>query len=158
MHGRINSQKRIGSLGAPTQLAIAVNALIILTTIHAQDFYDEIGDRQGGRRTVPIVWPEASRVIILVVIPAWSYGLLSISSINHSYASAFFGLGALISLRFYFQRSTDSDRVSYAYYNVSTLILDTIFLSLTFWTTISYQAWLTIAQVIHTPVVMRLLM
>ena len=92
------------------------------------------------------------------MIPAWSYGLLSISSTNHLYALVFFGLGALISLRFYFQRSIDSDRVSYVYYNVSMLILDTIFLSLTFWTTISYQAWLTIAQVIHTPVVMRLLM
>jgi hypothetical protein len=43
------------SLDIPILLTIAVNALVILTTIHAQGFYDEVGDRLQGRRTLPIV-------------------------------------------------------------------------------------------------------
>ena len=107
------------SPGTPILLAIAINALIILTTIHAQDFYDEIGDQFQGRQTLPIAWPEASRTFMLVLVPAWSYGLLWTSTANHLCATAFFGLGALVGMRFYFQRDVDSDRLSYVYYNVS---------------------------------------
>lgn len=117
---------------------IVVNSLIILTTVHAQDFCDETGDRLDGRRTLPIIWPEASRVLTLITIPAWTFGLLSISVVNHFYAAAFIGLGFLVGMRFYFHRDVNSDRLSYIYYNVSTLILDAIFLSLTFWMIISY--------------------
>ena len=145
------------SLGGPIVLAIAVNALIILTTIHAQDFQDEVGDRLQGRQTLPIVCPETSRALMLVVPLAWSFGLLSISAVNHHYAVAFSGLAALVGMRFYFERDVDSDKLTYVYYNVSALILDAIFLSLTLRTTLSSKAWLTIAQVIHTPVVKQLL-
>ena len=104
--------------------SIAVNSLIILTTIHAQDFYDEIGDRLHGRQTLPIVWPEASRAIMLFMSLAWSFGLPRLTAIDPLYGTLFFGLGALVGLRFYFQRDVDSDRLSYVYYNVSMLILD----------------------------------
>ena len=100
--------------------------MIILTTIHAQDFYAEIGDRLEDRQTLPIVWPEASRTIMLVMALAWSFGLLRITGISPLYATAFLGFGVLVGMRFYFQRDVDSDRLSYAYYNVSMLILDAI--------------------------------
>ena len=103
--------------------SIATNALIILTTIHAQDFYDEIGDRLHGRQTLPIVWPETSRIIMLFMTLAWSFGLPRLTAVDPLYATVFFGLGALVSLRFYFQRDVDSDRLSYVYYNVGMLIL-----------------------------------
>ena len=125
MHGRIRSQTRIDtgdSLDTPIVLSIAVNSLIILTTIHAQDFYDEIGDRLQGRQTLPIVWQEASRIFMLIMTLAWSFGLLSIKPINQLCATAFFGLGALVGMRFYFQRDVDSDRTSFLYYNVGTFI------------------------------------
>ena len=160
MHGRISSQTQIDtsdSLETPIIMSIAVNALIILTTIHSQDFYDELGDRLQGRQTLPIVWQEASRMSMLIMTLAWSFGLLSIKPINHLYATAFFGLGALVGMRFYAQRDVDSDRTSYVYYNVGTLILNDIFMSLTVPINVSYQGWLTIARVIHTPVVMQLL-
>jgi hypothetical protein len=112
-------------------LSIAVNALIILTTIHAQDFCDEIGDRHQGRQTLPIVWPEASRIAILTMTLSWSYGLLWTSVINPLYATAFFGSGVLVGMRFYFQRDVESDRLSYAYYNVGMPILDVNLMSLT---------------------------
>lgn len=110
------------SLDGSILLVITVNSLVILTTIHAQDFQDEIGDRLQSRQTLPIVWPEASRALILVMSLAWSFGLLSISAVNHLHAVAFVGLGALVGMRFYFERNVDSDKVSYVYYNVSALI------------------------------------
>ena len=116
------SQTRIDTsrfLDTPIVFSIAINALIILTTIHAQDFYDEVGDRLQDRQTLPIVWPEASRTIMLFMTIVWSFGLLRITAINSLYAMAFFGFGVLVGLRFYFQRDVDSDRLSYAYYNVS---------------------------------------
>ncbi len=100
--------------------------MIILTTIHAQDFYDEIGDRLEDRQTLPIVWPEASRTIMLFMTLAWSFGLLWVISIGPLYATAFLGLGVLVGMRFYFQRDVDSDRLSFVYYNVGKLILDGI--------------------------------
>jgi len=61
---------------------------------------------------------------------AWSFGLLLVSAVDHVYATAFLGLGALVGTRFYFQRDVDSDRLSYRYYNVSTFILGATFLRL----------------------------
>ena len=127
--GKISSQTQIDTshdLDTPIMISAAVNALIILTTIHAQDFRDVVGDRLRGRQTLPIVWPEASRMVVVFMTPAWSFGLLWVTSINHLYATAFFGLGALVGMRFYFQRDADSDRLSYDYYNVSVLILYSI--------------------------------
>jgi len=127
--GRISSQTQIDTshfFDTPIVLSIAVNALIILTTIHAQDFYDEVGDRLQGRQTLPIVWPEASRIIMLLMTLAWSFGLLWVTSIDHLYSTVFFGLGALVGMRFYLQRDIDSDRLSYIYYNVGMLIPDSI--------------------------------
>jgi hypothetical protein len=58
---------------------------------------------------------------------AWSFGLLFISTVHLAYATPlYFGLGTLVGLRFYFQRDVDSDRLSYAYYNVCTFILDNV--------------------------------
>ena len=115
-----------------------------------------MGDRLHGRQTLPIVWPEASRTTILFLILAWSFGLPRLAAVDPLYATVFFGSGVLVGLRFYFKRDVDSDRLSYDYYNVGMLTLD--FLrepdSINQFT---YQAWLTIAQVIHTPVIMRLL-
>jgi hypothetical protein len=134
LDGRLSTQIRIDagdSLDTSIMVSIAVNALIILTTIHAQDFCDEIGDRHQGRQTLPIVWPEASRMIILIMTFTWSFGLLWTNAINPSYATAFFGLGGLVGMRFYFQRDVDSDSLSYAYYNVSVPIVGVLFMSLT---------------------------
>ena len=107
-------------------ISVAVNALIILTTVHAQDFCDVAGDQLRGRQTLPIVWPEASRMVVVFMTPAWSFGLLWVTSISHLYATAFFGLGALVGMRFYFQCDADSDRLSYDYYNVGMHILYSI--------------------------------
>jgi len=101
------------SLDTHIVLAIAVNSLTILTTIHAQDFQDEFGDRLQGRQTLPIAWLEGSRTLMLIMTLVWFFVLISISPVKDFYAAAFAGIGAIVSMRLYFQRSAGSDELSY---------------------------------------------
>lgn len=70
-------------------IALLASGLLIFTTIHAQDFADADGDRRSGRRTLPIIAPEGSRVYILVALPLWSIML-----------SVLWGLGPLSAVMF----------------------------------------------------------
>jgi 4-hydroxybenzoate polyprenyltransferase len=101
-----------------TTLSFVINALVILSTIHAQDFRDEVGDKLMGRRTIPIVWPEGSRIWILVMLAAWSVGLSWAFDLPPSFSVAFCALAAFIGLRFFRRRTADADKRSYRYYNV----------------------------------------
>ncbi|KAF2117929.1 hypothetical protein BDV96DRAFT_465220, partial [Lophiotrema nucula] len=50
--------------------------LVILTTIHAQDFRDEIGDRARGRSTlVTIFGHSVARASLILMVFIWSFGL-----------------------------------------------------------------------------------
>ncbi|KAJ8473053.1 hypothetical protein ONZ51_g8103 [Trametes cubensis] len=60
------------SAGASSLAIHVVNALIIMTTIQAQDFKDVEGDAAIGRETLPILYPDASRVVTAALIPIWS--------------------------------------------------------------------------------------
>lgn len=100
-------------------ISFASNALIIFTTIYAQDFRDTEGDYILGRRTLPLVWPEASRIAIFVSLTLWSVGLSIICHVNTPAALAFSVLGFGVGLRFYLRRSAADDRRTYVWYNVS---------------------------------------
>ena len=50
-------------------------ALVVLETIHAQDFEDERGDRVQGRKTIPIAVPYGSRWLMAVGVTGWSVAL-----------------------------------------------------------------------------------
>ena len=102
-----------------TLTSFTVNALIIFSTIHAQDFHDEVGDKLMGRQTIPIVWPEGSRVWILVMLTAWSVGLSwACGGLAIPFSVPFCCLSLFVGLRFFRKRTTDADRRSYLYYNV----------------------------------------
>jgi len=100
-------------------VSFVINALIIFSTIYAQDFRDEIGDRLMGRRTVPIVWPKGSRIWIFAMLAAWSVGLSWACGLPFHFSVPFSMLGAFIGLRFLRRRTADEDKLSYRYYNVS---------------------------------------
>ena len=52
---------------------IAMISAVILTTMHVQDLRDQVGDRQRGRRTVPLVLGDAvARWIIVVALAFWA--------------------------------------------------------------------------------------
>lgn len=106
------------TLTARIAISLAVNALIILSTIHSQDFRDQIGDQQAGRWTIPMAWPKASRVSILVILTAWSVGLSWTCGLGYILSVPFCVLAVFIGLRFIQKRTVDDDKQSYQYYNV----------------------------------------
>jgi 4-hydroxybenzoate polyprenyltransferase len=101
-----------------TVISFMINALIIFSTTHAQDFRDEVGDKLIGRRTIPIVWPKGSRVGIFVMLIAWSVGLSWAFGLASFFSVPFCMSAVLIGLRFLRKRTADADQRSYYYYNV----------------------------------------
>jgi 4-hydroxybenzoate polyprenyltransferase len=119
------------TITARTAISFAINALIIVSTIHAQDFRDEIGDKRMGRRTIPILWPKGSRIAIFMVLAAWSIGLAWACDLGTFFSVPFCALAMFVGLRFIRKRTAESDQRSYRYYNI----------------------WLAAAQVVHIPVI-----
>ena len=106
------------TMSTRTLISFAVNALIIFSTIHAQDFRDEVGDKLMGRRTIPIVWPAGSRVWILAMLTAWSVGLSWACDLAIPFSVPFCCLSIFVGLRFFQKRTASEDRRTYLYYNV----------------------------------------
>ncbi|KAG7091430.1 hypothetical protein E1B28_010466 [Marasmius oreades] len=101
---------------------IAIHALIlscalIFTTIHAQDFPDCEGDRQAGRKTLPILFPEGARVYISAILVAWSIALAWYWNIGLVCSGAFTAAGTFIAWRFFVKRDLASDESTYLIYN-----------------------------------------
>ncbi|KAI0364579.1 hypothetical protein BV20DRAFT_955919 [Pilatotrama ljubarskyi] len=95
-----------------------VSVAIVLTTIHAQDFRDEAGDRIQRRLTIPIVLPRAGRLSMLIGLPIWSLWLGAVHVQSRLLAASLLGLGVLVGVRFFCLRTAASDRTSYVLYNV----------------------------------------
>lgn len=126
-----------------TFLAQVISSLIVLTTIHSQDFEDVEGDRIQGRRTLPLVFPQASRAIMVACLPAWSILLCLFWQSEPLYMATLLITGCVLSARYHFLRSRKSDRVSYILYNVrmvSKAVLNILIAST--------QVWLSMAQVL----------
>jgi hypothetical protein len=99
-------------------ISVAVNSLIILSTVHSQDFRDQIGDKLAGRWTIPMAWPTGSRFSMLVFLTAWSVGLSWACGLACVFSVPFCMLAVFVGLRFIRKRTVDDDKKSYQYYNV----------------------------------------
>ncbi|PSR79415.1 hypothetical protein PHLCEN_2v7060 [Hermanssonia centrifuga] len=95
-----------------------LNALIILTTVHAQDFRDEIGDRLEKRLTIPIVMPTLGRLSMPVGLLLWSLFLGLRWSMSPILSTLLAVAGMFVGARFYLLKSPEADRKSYLYYNM----------------------------------------
>ncbi len=95
-----------------------LNAAMIFTTVHAQDFADERGDRLKGRRTIPIVMPKVGRLSIVVGLMTWSTILTYQYALPVQVTFALVSMGAYTGGRYYYARSPAADRHSYLLYNV----------------------------------------
>ncbi|KAG1738120.1 uncharacterized protein EDB91DRAFT_1237797 [Suillus paluster] len=98
--------------------ALYCSALVILLTIHAQDFADVVGDRKSGRRTLPIVAPEGSRIYMLCLLPLLSFALASLWSLGPLCSIFFVCMGSWVALRYFLFRDKLRDEASYRLYNV----------------------------------------
>ena len=99
-------------------MALIASSLIVFTTIHAADFRDERGDRLEGKNTLPISFPEASRVIMLASLVLWSSILVFFWNVDIILAFSLLVTGAMVGFRFMYQRDAAADRKSYLLYNV----------------------------------------
>jgi 4-hydroxybenzoate polyprenyltransferase len=97
---------------------LIASSLIVLTTIHAADFRDEEGDRLEGKKTMPISFPEGSRIVMLASLVVWSSALSVLWNLNAILASILQITGAVVGLRFMYRRNAAADRMSYRLYNV----------------------------------------
>ncbi|KAJ7607407.1 UbiA prenyltransferase family [Roridomyces roridus] len=97
--------------------ALVFNSLIILTTIHAQDFSDVPGDQALGRVTVPIYAPNTSRIFTLVALVVWSIFLGRLWNLGPIYHSLLCVLGMAVGWRFFRFRTPTEDAKSFIAYN-----------------------------------------
>jgi hypothetical protein len=102
----------------------ALNALLIITTVHAQDFCDKMGDQLIGRQTIPTQLPEMwARSSIVVSIVIWSFVIANHASM-WIVKTGFMILGLWLAGRFWMLRDSVKDRESYLLYTVRTYYPD----------------------------------
>ena len=130
-----------------SKIAIILSAMVIFTTIQAQDFQDVAGDQASNRITFPIYAPEFSRFFTLLTIPLWSITLCWFWNIGWSVGAVYVGLGGYVGARYYCSRSQEADKKSYIIFNVRGIILSTTFMA-QFWYR-SGSCSLTLCLVMH---------
>ena len=107
------------SRASDSLVAQVLIAVVIFTTIQAQDFKDVEGDILVNRQTLPILFPTASRVVTSLLVPLWSLVFAyCYPTADPMVSSAAVVLGAIIGTRFWFERTREGDKRSYLLYNV----------------------------------------
>ncbi|KAK7059958.1 UbiA prenyltransferase family-domain-containing protein [Favolaschia claudopus] len=97
--------------------ALVFNALVVLTTIHSQDFSDMEGDAALGRKTFPIYAPNISRIVTPALLVAWSVLLGWAWSLGPTSLFVLYGLAGVVGCRFFLFRSRGYDANTYVIYN-----------------------------------------
>jgi 4-hydroxybenzoate polyprenyltransferase len=100
-------------------LAVFLSIAMFATTLQAQDFKDQEGDRSIGRRTLPIAHPSPARVSMFVGLPMWSICLTQVWGMDAFCSVAFIFYSGLVGLRFMVCKTTQADRLSCKLYSVS---------------------------------------
>lgn len=101
--------------------AVRLASCLILTTIHAQDFKDEIGDRKQGRKTIATTMPILGRMQLAAAILIWAVVLPSLWNVTLGLRVLFCAVASIVGPRFAILRSVQADKLSYVIYNVSFL-------------------------------------
>ncbi|KAF9556098.1 hypothetical protein CPC08DRAFT_670284, partial [Agrocybe pediades] len=105
-------------IDATALTALMISALVILTTISAQDFADVNGDKMSNRRTFPLIAPVASRWYIFIAVTFWSSMLTVAWDLGPISGGLFLAFGTYVGSRYFRLRDIQSDRSSYALYNI----------------------------------------
>lgn len=97
---------------------LLVIAGIILSTVHAQDMYDQKGDAERGRKTVPIVIGDAA-ARWTIAVPMLGWGVLC-PAFWHAHAVIYAlscVLAASVAVRTLLFRSVESDKATFRIWN-----------------------------------------
>lgn len=97
--------------------ALRSSSLIILSTIHVQDFPDVEGDIALNRKTIPIIAPVISRALTSIMITFWSVYIAIIWRIGNWCSGVLLSVGLIVAWRLYFLRTASEDKKSRAMYN-----------------------------------------
>ncbi len=106
------------SLNDISLLAICISFGIFATTIHTQDFKDVEGDKRNKRRTLPILYPIASRYSVVICILTWTLMLSRVWNLELQFGLVFLSAGVVVSFRFLTLHTCADDQVSFYWYNV----------------------------------------
>ena len=106
------------SLQPRTILVQFINALLVATTIQAQDFPDVEGDYINGRKTLPLVFPRGSRTLMALILPSWSAALGHFWDLGPGISLILNILSIFLAVRYLVLRTKSSDKTSYIIYNV----------------------------------------
>lgn len=99
--------------------ALAMSGSILFTTVHTQDFQDEVGDRAMGRKTLIIqIGPMLSRISILFFVLLWSWYLPIAWGVPTLFRAYFVGLGVYLAGRVITSCSVLDDEYNFRLYNV----------------------------------------
>ncbi|KAI5827271.1 hypothetical protein K523DRAFT_364686 [Schizophyllum commune Tattone D] len=99
--------------------ALFLFALLLTTTIHAQDFRDRVGDLVIGRRTLPIILPSAvARWSLGLLILAWSVVLMRFWLPHAGVGVLLYALGVTTAVLFLRNDTQEADQRSCAWYNL----------------------------------------
>ncbi|KAG1835349.1 UbiA prenyltransferase family [Suillus subalutaceus] len=109
---------RESSLDGTSIKALSCSALVIILTVHAQDFADVNGDCRAGRRTLPIITPEGSRIYMLCALPLFSFALASFWSFGPLSTVLFVSMGSWVGIRYFLFRDEICDQSTYRLYNI----------------------------------------
>ncbi len=100
-------------------LSVCISAGIFATTIQAQDFKDEDGDRKIGRQTIPIVFSATiSRCTLILPLIIWSIGLSYTWKLDWFATVLFNSLALVVSTRFWKAHTVYQTQVAFYWYNV----------------------------------------
>jgi 1,4-dihydroxy-2-naphthoate octaprenyltransferase len=98
---------------------LAVIAGIVITTVHAQDLYDQEGDAARGRRTLPLVLGDApARWVIAVCMLVWGVVCPGFWNATLTARAVSLGLAGWMALRVLVFRDVSSDRKSFVIWNI----------------------------------------
>ncbi|THU95871.1 hypothetical protein K435DRAFT_819602 [Dendrothele bispora CBS 962.96] len=104
--------------------AIIVSGLIFSFTGHAQDFRDRSGDALLGRRTIPLIFPQAvARWSLILAMSGFTFGLIKLRGPPLVVSAVFSLLCTITSVKFASNYSEEQDRKSFRWYEVSRYIV-----------------------------------
>lgn len=98
--------------------AVCFSCAVFATTLHAQDFKDEEGDRFIGRRTLVTLFPTFARISMMIGVPLWSFCLSRLWNVDLICSVTFIAYGTVVGGRFMIYRTASADKQSCKLYSL----------------------------------------
>ncbi|KAL1660540.1 UbiA prenyltransferase family-domain-containing protein [Schizophyllum commune] len=120
--------------------ALVIVALLLATTVHAQDFRDVAGDAAIGRTTLPMVLPPSfARSSLAVLLVSWSTTLVHFWELPAGVAGLLYALAGTTALLFIRGGTEKADQDACWWYNVSVHIQEDMASRLCFLSDVVYS-------------------